>query len=376
MKELLKLGFEQCAADPCMLRHKEKDIILLIYVDDVCIAAKTLQQVQWFKDEFGKIFKVKDLGEIKRILSIRITRDRKRRTLRIDQTHYLSEVLDDLHISADKHHPTALPMCGYQALRPSGPEDKRIDPKAYQYKVGKLMYAVIHTRPDICFALGRLSQYLSDPAEHHESALKTLLRYVRSTIDLGIIYGGFESSKSLPSSLRAFSDSDYTADRLNRKSILGYVYMFAGGPIAWMNRKQKSIATSTTEAEYMALSTCAKEGLWIAQLLRDLGLEKYLRTELAQVAIAENVKYKAYSPTQLFGDNQAANLLVKDAHISERSKHIDVAYHHVRDLYNKNLIQLDYIPTEDMVADGLTKPLLGDKFKSFVKQLGLKVSRS
>ena len=94
------------------------------------------------------------------------------------------------------------------------------------------------------------------------------------------------------------------------------------------------------------------------------------------MAIAENVKYKAYLPTQLFGDNQAANLLVKDVYISERSKHIDIAYYHVRDLYNKNLIQLDYIPTEDMVADGLIKPLLGDKFKSFVKQLGLKVSRS
>ena len=214
-----------------MLRYKEKDIILLVYVDNVYIAAKTLQQVQWFKDEFRKIFKVKDLGEIKRILGIRITRDRKRRTLRIDQTYYLSEVLDDLHISADKHHPTALPICGYQALRPSGPEDKRIDPKVYQYKVGKLIYTAIYTRPDICFALGRLSQYLSDPAEYYKSALKTLLRYIRSTINLSIIYGGSNSSKSLPSNLRAFSDLDYAADRLNRKLILGYVYIFAGGLI-------------------------------------------------------------------------------------------------------------------------------------------------
>ena len=94
------------------------------------------------------------------------------------------------------------------------------------------------------------------------------------------------------------------------------------------------------------------------------------------MAIAENVKYKAYSPTQLFGDNQVTNLLVKDAYISERSKYIDIAYYHVRDLYNKNLFQLDYISTEDIVADGLIKSLLGDKFKSFVKQLELKVSRS
>ena len=88
-----------------------------------------------------------------------------------------------------------------------------------------------------------------------------MLRYIRSTINLGIIYGGSESSKSLPSSLRAFSDLDYAVDRLNRKSILGYVYMFAGGPIAWISRKQKLVATSTTEAEYIALSIYTKEGL-------------------------------------------------------------------------------------------------------------------
>ena len=274
---------------------------------------------------------------------------------------------------ADKHEGTKIPMNGYDALRPAGPNDTRISPIDYQHKIGKLMYAAIHTRPDFCFALGRLSQYLSDPAEHHGSALKALLRYIRSTIDLGIVYGA-ESSGSLVN-LQAFSDSDYASDRLNRKSILGYVYMFAGGPISWMSRKQKSVATSTTEAEYMALSTCVKEGLWIAQLLKDMGFAKYLGTELGQVAIAENAKHEDSSSMQLFGDNQAANLLVKDAHIHERSKHIDVAYHHVRDSYNKNLIKLDYLPTADMVADGLTKPLVGDKYKNFVRLLGLEKPR-
>ena len=88
-----------------------------------------------------------------------------------------------------------------------------------------------------------------------------MLRYIRSTIDLSIIYRGSKSSKSLSSSLRAFSDLDYTVDRLNRKSILGYVYMFAGGLIIWISRKQKSVATSTTKAEYIALFIYAKEGL-------------------------------------------------------------------------------------------------------------------
>ena len=107
----------------------------------------------------------------------------------------------------------------------------------------------------------------------------------------------------------------------------------------------------------------------MAQLLRDMGYAKYLGTELGQVAIAENNKHKTQSPLQLFGDNQTVNILVKDAHIHERSKHIDVAYHHVRDSFNRNLIELNYVPTANMVVDGLTKPLIGDKFKNFVKLL-------
>jgi hypothetical protein len=338
MRELAKLGFEKTPADPCMLRHRGKNIILLVYVDDISIAARSMKDINWFKDEFKKLFKVKDLGEIDKILGIKITRDRQNRTLRMDQSHYLADVLNRLHMSAEKHAPTELPMNGYDPLRPAGPNDERISQKDYQHAIGSIMYAAIHTRPDIAFAVGRLSQYLSDPAKHHGQALKTLLRYLRSTIDKGIVYGSSGSHK-----LIGYSDSDYAADKLDRKSVLAYVYMLAGGPISWMSRKQKSVATSTTEAEYMALSTCAKEGMWLVQLLKDMNLTKYLGDDGERVNLVEDIKHQEL-PVQIKGDNQAANSLVKDAHIHERSKHIDVAYHHVRDLAKRNLILLDYIP--------------------------------
>jgi len=366
VKELRKLGFQQCSADPCLLTHSTRSIMLLLYVDDVGIASKSIHDVNWFKDEFKRIFKIKDLGEMSKILGIRITRDRKNRTLRMDQTHYLEEVLDRLHMKKDKHAPTTLPMNGYDSLRPAGLKDERIDQRDYQHAIGSIMYAAIHTRPDIAFAVGRLSQYLSDPAKHHGQALKSLLKYLRSTIDKGIVYGSSGSSN-----LVGYSDSDYATDKLDRKSILGYVYMLGGGPISWISRKQKSVATSTTEAEYMALSTCAKEGLWIIQLLKDMGYTKYLGDDLNRVSIVEDVNHEANSPAQLKGDNQAALTLVKDAHIHERSKHIDVAYHHVRDLHQRNLIQVAFVPSAEMVADGLTKPLPRDKYNEFIKQLGL-----
>ena len=300
-----------------------------------------------------------------KVLGIRVTRDRKNRILRMDQTHYLKDVMERTHMSADKHRPTEIPMNGYDSLRPAGKDDKRIDQREYQQIVRSLMYAAIHTRPDIAFALGRLSQYLSDPAAHHGHALKTLLRYVRSTIDIGILYG---AGGNHGQGLIGYSDSDYAADRLERKSILGYVYMLGGGPISWMSRKQKSVATSTTEAEYMALSTCAKEGLWLVQLMKDIGFEKYFSHN---VNIRENLKHQADSPMRLKGDNQAAIQLAKDAHIHDRSKHIDVAYHHIRDLHKRNRIQVEYIPSGEMIADGLTKPLNKPIFNLFIGQLGL-----
>ena len=155
-----------------------------------------------------------------------------------------------------------------------------------------MIYACILTRPDIAFALGRLSQYLSDPVKHYRQALKNLLRYIRSTINEGLVFGASGSQ-----TITGFSDSDYTIDSVDRKSILAYVYIFAGGPVSWISRKQKSVATLTTEAEYMALSICAKEGLWISQLLRDLGLTIFIGDYLKRVSIIEDKAYKAASPT-------------------------------------------------------------------------------
>ena len=289
----------------------------------------------------------------------------------MDQTSYLKMVLERMDIEYNKHKPTELPINSYSSLRPAGPDNERIDPEWYQKGIGSLIYACILTRPDIAFALGRLSQYLSDPAKHHRQALKNLLRYIRSTIDEGLVF-----SASGSQTITGFSDSDYAMDPVNRKSILAYIYMFAGGPISWMSRKQKSVATSTTEAEYMALSICVKEGLWISQLLRDLGFTMFIGDSLKQVNIIEDEVYKSASPTQIKGDNQAALALVGNKHIHDRSKYIDVNYYNIRDLYERNLIIVSFVPSADMVADGLTKPLIKDKHKAFKQQLGIKTSGS
>ena len=124
---MIKLGFQQCAADSCLLIHYQKKIMVLLYVDDISIASKQLNNVLWFKSEFRKIFKIKDLGEMKKILGINITCNRKARTLCMNQSHYLNNVLERLDMRPDKHCSTELPMNSYASLHPAGPDNKRTD---------------------------------------------------------------------------------------------------------------------------------------------------------------------------------------------------------------------------------------------------------
>ena len=127
--------------------------------------------------------------------------------------------------------------------------------------------------------------------------------------------------------------------------------MLYGGPISWGSRKQTSVATSSTESEYIAMSSCAKQSQWIAQILRDMGFPRFIGNNPYIV--------------QIKGDNQGALALVKNPHLHERSKHIDIQYHHIRDLEARKRIAVSYIPTTDMVADGMTKPLDRIAFQRF-----------
>ena len=133
--------------------------------------------------------------------------------------------------------------------------------------------------------------------------------------------------------------------------------MFYGGPISWSSKKQRSVSTSSCEAEYIALATCAKQGQWIGQIFRDLGLSKYVGSDPRLV--------------QMFGDNQGAIALTQNAHLNERSKHVDICYHFIRDLAEKEHLRVDYIPTDEMIADGMTKLLQRIKFERFKEEMGL-----
>jgi hypothetical protein len=154
--------------------------------------------------------------------------------------------------------------------------------------------------------------------------------------------------------LLGYSDTDYAADDATRKSTNGYIFILNGGAISWSSKLQRSVTTSTTEAEYTGLSYSSKEAIWIRSFLEQLG-------------------YKQLEPTTIYGDNQSAIALVKNPELHVRTKHIDVAIHYVRELAEDNLIDIQYISTKEMLADILTKPLQKQRHTEIVRKIKLRL---
>ena len=352
---LLSIKFTQSLADPCLYIHHERQIYLLVYVDDIPAAARSNKQLDWFFKELNTRFNAKDLGEIHKILGVRITRDRKHKTIYMDQENYLKSVCDSLGITQGKYKMRTTPANNLDSLLAGRQDETPINAEQYARGVGQLMYGMVFTRPDIAFTLGRLSQHMKAPVERHGHALKWLLQYVKSTIKQKIRLGpgGAHSSH-----MGIYTDADWASDKIDRKSISGGAGLFYGGPFGWASKKQASVSTSSAESEYISQAMYAKFGQWSAQIWKDLGVPQYINSNQERTV-------------QMYGDNQGALALVKNPQLHERSKHIDISHHYIRDLAEKGRLEITYIPTVDMIADGMTKPLPRVAHEKFRRQLGL-----
>ncbi len=212
--------------------------------------------------------------------------------------------------------------------------------KARPYKelVGSLFYAAACTRPDIAQAVGAVSRFMSNPGPTHWTAAKRILRYLRGTESKGII---FRKSQTSNEGLLGYVDADWGGDLDKRKSTTGYVFFYHGGPVSWMSKLQSTVATSSTHAEYIALFSAAQEAVYLIMrgLLRDCNIH-------------------LTAPTKILEGNQGAIALVHNpVHLHARSKHIAVKYHFTRECQEDGEIKVEYCPTEEMIADCLTKPL-------------------
>ncbi|KYM95345.1 Copia protein [Cyphomyrmex costatus] len=241
--------------------------------------------------------------------------------------------------------PASTPMVGSVRLDTEDSEDLE-SMVPYRELVGSLLYLAVSTRPDIAHVVSALGQFNCNHKTKHWIAAKHVLRYLKGTMNFSL------SFKRTQKDLIGYVDADWGNCRVDRRSYTGIVFIFAGGAISWESRKQRTVALSSTEAEYMGLTDAAKEAVYLITFLTELGLET-----MAKIT--------------LFNDNQGAKHLAHNPVYHGRSKHIDIRYNYIREVLQTQPIRLDYLPTEQMLADILTKGLPKGKHEFCVNKLGL-----
>ena len=218
-------------------------------------------------------------------------------------------------------------------------DEECCDQRQYQSAIGSLLYLAIATRPDIAFAVSNAAKFSAQPAKQHWTAVKRILRYLRGTVNLGLVFAPHVSG-----GIVGYSDADWGGNTSDRKSTSGYLFQVCGAAVSWRSKKQTCVALSTAEAEYMALASATQEAVWLEQLTADFGIGTPAKTIV------------------IFEDNQSAISMTKNPQFHGRSKHIAIKYHFVRDQVGKGTVKLEYCPTKEMVADILTKGLPKSQF--------------
>ena len=345
-----RLGMNVCEVDQAVFfKRTEKELIVIVaHVDDLTIVTSTVELMKKVKDEISKDFRITDLGEIHWILGFEVKRDREKRTISLSQASYIRAMLQRYGFENIK--PRATPMDPNVRLSKSdspktSKEFAEMKNRPYRESVGSLNFAANGTRIDVAYVVGVLSKYLDNPGPAHWEAVKRAFAYLSGTIDWVMMFGGEEEG------LVGYADADGSMHE-DRKAISGYAFILDGGAVSWSSKRQEIIALSTTEAEYVAITHAAKEALW-------------LRTFISQVFGDID------GPMTLHSDNQSAIALTKDHQYHARTKHIDIRFHFIRWIIADGKVKLLYCPTEDMIADALTKALPNAKVKHFAKALGL-----
>ena len=297
---------------------------------------------------------------------MRITRNRKARTITLDQELYVTKALERYGMQECK--PVSTPEVVASSSSSSsvaGDDEKKLTTPAelhlYQEMVGTLMYAAVSCRLDIAHAVHALASDMQAPTGASMLAAKRVLRYLAGTKEIGLVFGSLASGRAEASDTRghgskthvdvcAYADADWANNKKDRKSITGWVAKLNGDPISWASKKQRVVALSTCEAELYAEAAAIQEVLWLRDLLAEMGLQ---------------VQWGSL----VHGDNQSTLAVSKNGVKSDRTKHVDVKYHFITQTVDEGAVRLKWIPTTEQQADIFTKPLAAPVFELLRGQL-------
>lgn len=333
--------------DQCIFigNFESESVYLALFVNDGLVVAKSKTTLETVLSELSQSFEI-TIGDARVFVGLQIKRNRDTKLLSIHQEAYARKVIERFKMSDSKA--IGMPADPHATLLPVEKGSEETVNVPYREAVGSLMFLAVVSRPDIAFAVNAVSKFTNNHTNVHWRAVKRIIAYLNGTIQFGIEYRGGGSN----SGLVGFSDADFASDVETRRSTTGYVFYLSNGPITWSSQRQKLVTLSTTESEYVAAATAAKEAMWLRKLLKSLGRS-------------------CVSTTKLYVDNQSAIRLVKNVEFHKRTKHIDIRYHYIREKTDSKDLSVEYVPSQGQRADIFTKALPREQFKMLRESLSM-----
>nr|GFA42046.1 hypothetical protein [Tanacetum cinerariifolium] len=317
--EIKKFGFTQNHDEPCVY-HKASGsyvAILILYVDDILLMGNNILMLQDVKSYLGRSFAMKDLGDAAYILGIKIYLEK----LKLSKSQGAST-------HAEKHRMQNVP---------------------YALAIGSIMYVVRCTRPDVAFAQNITNRFQQNPSEEHWTAVKNILKYLRNTKDMFLVYRG-----NIERELRVscYTDAGYLTDADDLKSQTGYVFVLNGDAVNWKNTKQSIFATSSTDAEYIAAFDASKEAVWIGKFTSGLGIVPTIK-----------------EPISMYYDNIIAIGIAKDDGVTKGARHFRAKVHYLRETIKLSDVKIEKVDTDDNLVDPFTKALAFPKHSELTRNI-------
>ncbi|KAL9245201.1 hypothetical protein vseg_018879 [Gypsophila vaccaria] len=346
-KHLHQVGFLQSKSDYSLfIRHNaftDSFIVALVYVDDVLLTGNIDSEIAEIKQGLHTAFTIKDLGHIRYFLGLEVARNDS--GILVNQRKYVLDILTDLNMV--NCSTVSFPMVKGLKLSPDQ-GDLLPDPEVYRRVIGRLLYLTL-TRPDIMYSVQHLSQFLSSPRVPHFQAALHVIKYLKGTINLGLFYSADASL-----TLSVYSDADWGQCAFTSRSLSGYCVFLGSSLVSWKTKKQRTVSKSSAEAEYRSMSYTTSEIVWMKQLLADLGVSIPL-------------------PIPLYYDNKAAQHIAQNPVFHERTKHLDIDCHFVRDKLQDGLVIPQHVRSSLQLADIMTKALGTQQHQFLVSKLGLRI---
>ncbi|XP_068331522.1 uncharacterized protein [Pyrus communis] len=314
-------------------------LVVLIYVDDLIVTGDNMSEINALKQYLNNKFAIKDLGTLKYFLGIEMAHSHK--GFFLNQRKYVMDLLHEAKMTDCK--PARTPLDSNLKLKTHS--DPVPNLSYYQRMVGKLIYLTI-TRPDISYAVSIVSQFMHSPSMDHLKIVHRVLRYLKGSIGRGILMRNNSHTQ-----ISGYTDADWAGNSLDRKSTTGFCTFVGGNLVTWKSKKQSVVARSSAEAEYRAMASTACELIWLKSLLLTLG-------------------FPHQQPMSLHCDNQVAMHIASNPVFHERTKHIEVDCHYVRNQVQSKVIDTHYTRSHDQLADIFTKGLPSADFQRLLFKLG------